>query len=190
MTKILLNVEHFIQKIPEDEFNKSEYLKEKGTNEKINLQSCGLTCLRMCIKYFRNKDIPLARLMEEAFKSGSFVETGLIHFKFIQLARTYGLEGCLIKEERIDRFITLVNFMLSSNHLVIASVKPCLFPLENTDRKNGHLVLIKGIDEKNFYLNDPSYLENRCELNKIVEHERFFSNFSGNTICVANTDEK
>lgn len=184
--KIVLDVKLYIQKMEKELFKKSEFLNSKFDYEKLNSRICGITCIKMCIEYFKNINIPLVQLTEEMIKMDGLSENGSIHFKLIELARKYGLEGMLLNESREDRLKTALNFMLSNNHLLIASVRPCLFDTNITERKNGHLVLIKGIDEKFIYLNDPSYSDDRYKKNKKIKYANFLENFSGNFICISN----
>ncbi len=189
MKKIDLNVKHYIQEINTEEYNNNDFLKNNYSLEELNLNICGLTCLQMCIQYYKGFKENLATLTEKAIKSEILkLGIGCIHYKLIELAREYNLEGCLIKEERQDRLLTLLNFMLSNNHLVIASVTPGILK-DNNKPKGGHLVLIKGIDEKNLIINDPDNIKYFVtESNKIVDIDRFMMNFSGNIICISDVN--
>ena len=74
--------------------------------------------------------------------------------------------------------------MLKNNILIIASVRTKILK-GNKDKRGGHLVLIRGIDKNFLYINDPDNESNYSILNKKVEFDRFFENFSGNIICIS-----
>lgn len=185
---MLLQIPHFLQNIDIDKYNNSN-IKNNFSYEFLNNNLCGLTCLQMCIKYFNNIDISLLSIFEKSLKYNVIdMNKGILHYNLLQFAKAeFDLNGCLIKEERQDRFITLIQFLLHNNIAVLASVKQGMQNTEeNCKIKSGHLILIKGFESNNnmLYINDPDNISNYSKLNKVMSINRFFYNFSGNLICV------
>ena len=182
---MILNVPHYLQNIDLGEYKRNSKVNKIYDFKYLNRSCCGLTCLQMCLKYFLNINDTLISILEKSLQFNVLQKgIGSIHYNLTQLARFYGLNACLIFEEKRDRFLNLAKFMLGHNILIIASVKTKILK-GNKDRKGGHLVLIKGIDENFFYINDPDNQSNYAILNQKVEFDRFFENFSGNIICIS-----
>ena len=188
---MLLQIPHFLQNIDIDEYNNNSNIKNNFSYEFLNNNLCGLICLQMCIKYFNNIDnISLLSIFEKSLKYNDVIDInkGTLHYNLLQFAKAeFNLIGCLIKEERQDRFITLVQFLLHNNIAVLASVRQGMQNTEeNCKIKSGHLVLIKGFESNNnmLHINDPDNISNYSKLNKTMSVDRFFYNFSGNLICL------
>lgn len=87
MKKINLEVEHYIQEINIDDYTNNNFLKSNYPLEELNLNICGITCLEMCIKYYRGYKESLATLTEKAIKDKVLeLGVGCLHYKLIELA--------------------------------------------------------------------------------------------------------
>ena len=187
--KIFLNVDHFVQNIDRQEYLGSNINSQYGYNY-LNNSCCALACLQMCIKYYKNIYESLLVIFEKSLKFNVIdPEKGALHYNLVKFAKNeYNLNGCLIKEERKDRFMTLISFLLKNNILILASVKQGITNISDdvNNRKSGHIVLIVGIDNSKLYINDPDNVGDYSEMNKVVDIDKFFYNFSGNLICISN----
>jgi len=187
---IELDIPHFSQ-LQEEDSSISEW------ERKI----CWLTCIKMCIEYFKWSSPNIDELLwykDDIFKCLSMIDgeeksytyyipwTWWLHYALIAIAKKYWLhwvfERWITKENYIEQFYE----HLEANKWLLASVS---LDFENKSQNGWHLVIIKGIKQKVNWIvlviNDPIKKED-IELDSFD----FENSFSGSAVLISDRNEE
>lgn len=116
----------------------------------IALSGCGPTCMTMAYVYYTD-DVRMhpKKMAAYAQKQGYHVQEGT-SWEFW----TKGAEGLGLQGEEISLNRAVMEAVLDSGGLIVCSMSPGDF----TD--GGHYILLRGYDEKGFFVNDPNRKSN------------------------------
>lgn len=147
-------------------------------------KSCGIAALKMVLDFHQPTNLSIDELFQKGLEIGGYLENvGWYHHSLAILAKNLGFEAItrswnvtkesieklkqrgfddkdleIMKEEQLEEGLYTLKQELSSNHPVIIS-----FP--------GHLVVLVGFDQNNFYVNDPDDREQSGQKVKVVLSE-------------------
>lgn len=120
-----------------------------GRPKSAATSGCGATCIAMAAAALADSQETPGTLFQWAYDNGLYCGDGLSHGAMGQLAARAGLKGAWL-DNRAD----LVLAALGSGRPVVAHMGPGTFT------KNGHYILLWGVDEGNLIrLNDPASAE-------------------------------
>ncbi|MCI8483168.1 MAG: C39 family peptidase [Lachnospiraceae bacterium] len=133
----------------------------------IGTAGCGPTCLTMAYLYLTG-DISMnpRKMAEYAYDSGFYTEAGTSWDFFTLGTADLGLNGTELSLSEIQ-----MKSALDNGELVICSMRPGDFTT------TGHFILLRGYDEKGFYVNDPNSRKNS-------EKQWSFDRLSGQIKCL------
>ena len=129
-----------------------------------NIRSCGGTCIKMCLDYFKDeenkKSFSILEIMNEAFNAGGYhAENGFVHDFAVNYFIKNGLvshrEESFSQKERNKLFVKIINELDKNNPSIVSVIKNTL------EQTKFHLIVVVG------YKAD---LENK-KITHIVYHE-------------------
>lgn len=118
--------------------------------EMIALAGCGPTCMAMAYLYL-TEDVSMnpRRMAEYAYEGGFYTQAGTSWDFFTAGAGNLGLSGSELPLGEAQ-----IKNALDEGSVVICSMRPGDFTT------TGHFILLRGYDEKGFYVNDPNSKRN------------------------------
>lgn len=118
--------------------------------EMIGAAGCGPTCMTMAYLYLTGDTSMNPRKMAEyAYNSGFYTEAGTSWEFFTTGAENLGLSG-----RELPLGEAQIKNVLDQGGVVICSMRPGDFTT------TGHFILLRGYDERGFYVNDPNSRKN------------------------------
>ncbi len=144
---------------------------------------CGMACLQMILLYKKKLNIPLVTLGKICEKYGGYKKNGntydgLFYAPFCHfIKQEFDLSGAVAPLLSLRR----IQYELSNNNIVIASVDPNIRDINNPSKtRGGHLVVITGYDltKKTVSLHNPSGLYNKSQIHHSIsesDFNRFFA---------------
>lgn len=119
-------------------------------DEFIGVAGCGPVCMSMASVFLTgNTDENPSEMAKFAYEQGYYTQEGTSWSFFTEGAGKLGLQG---KELGLSE--TEIKQVLDQSGVVICSMRPGDFTT------TGHFVLLRGYDEKGFYVNDPNSEKN------------------------------
>lgn len=119
-------------------------------DDMIGLAGCGPACMTMAYLYLTGDTTMNPRKMAEyAYSNGFYSEAGTSWSFFTEGANDLGLSGSELPLSEAEMKNTLDN-----GGLIVCSMRPGDFTT------TGHFILLRGYDEKGFYVNDPNSRKN------------------------------
>ncbi len=157
--------------------------------EKYADSICGMACLKMALKFFHNKEIPLIQLTKQCASFGGYTKNfrkeGLIYTglkKFVE--EEFELAVDIYHHLPLEFIFKLI----SEGKLVIASSnKNIRTPETATARKGGHLILISGYNttDNTVIFNNPSgFTSNNSQENVKLNIDLFKKFFANRAIAI------
>lgn len=154
---------------------------------------CGMAVTKMIIKYFKNKNVLLVPLAEDARVHGVYPDKpgGVCPMRYREFSTwitKYGLRAEIYPRLSIRG----IQYAIAKKKLPIVSVNPNIrgYAKSPPNQKGGHLVLVTGYDvaHRVLFLNNPSgFLSlNTQKRHKITENE-FRRYYAGRGILVSPT---
>ena len=119
-------------------------------DEMIGLSGCGPVCLNMAYLYFTGDTSMTPREMAAyAYENGYYTREGTSWSLWTEGTKALGLQG---EELPLDE--KAMKSALDAGGLIVCSMRPGDFTTI------GHFILIRGYDDKGFYVNDPNRRSN------------------------------
>lgn len=116
----------------------------------IAVAGCGPTCMAMAYLYLtEDADMNPRRMAEYAYDSGFYTQAGTSWDFFTRGAADLGLSG-----NELPLGESQIKNALDEGGVVICSMRPGDFTT------TGHFILLRGYDEKGFFVNDPNSRRN------------------------------
>lgn len=118
--------------------------------EMIGPAGCGPTCMTMAYLFLTgDTSMNPRRMAEYAYNNGYYTEAGTSWSFFTEGASGLGLQG-----NEISLSEAAMKSVLDNGGVVVCSMRPGDFTT------TGHFIVIRGYDEKGFYVNDPNSRKN------------------------------
>lgn len=144
-------------------------------------KSCGIVAVKMVLDYWRMSSPDCDELIKKGIEMDGFISgVGWKHKELSLLAKSFGVEAenfDWAKEEKDAAFKKLEDFL--EKYPVVASI----YSGFNPETKNGHLIVLTGMDDNFVHYNDPDS-EGREEIAGKILIDKFLAGWKKRVIVI------